>query len=72
MARSMSFFHFGERLLAAPKHNFRELMAGFPDKRPLPYRATPHNDAVDFIDVGIAARVTSNFPCENQLMCACD
>ena len=41
-------------------------MPDFPDKRSLPYRTTPHNDAVDFIDVGIAAHVTFNFPCQNQ------
>jgi hypothetical protein len=70
MSRSMSFLHVGERLLAAPQHNFRYLMPDFPDKRPLAYRATPHNDTVDFIDVGIAAHVTFNFPCENQSMCA--
>ncbi len=66
MARSMSFFHVGERLLAAPKHKFRLIMPDFPDKRSRPYRATPDNEVVDFIDVSAAAHATSDSSCETR------
>ena len=43
---SMSLFHGGERLLAAPQHPCRVLMLDFPYKRPRSHRTTPDHDVV--------------------------